>query len=196
MNSLSLIITIIILSFQFVQNSNKDYIFDLPDISLQYEGNNLNAYKSPKNDEIINDAKVKQYGNLRWISIGSPRLIQKYNESSLAHFTDESISFYFKMLTDKDKTKLKDHVKLIKGIDVTTFAFVDLEPNSLECSLRIYNKKTKKNVNLFAKVNNFRITPYELIFRYSEETSELLSYEIDFKKIEKIFSIFLLEIIF
>jgi hypothetical protein len=67
---------------------------------------------------------------------------------------------------------LKDYVKLAKSIDVSTQAFVDLEPTSLECTLKLFNNFTQKSDVLKGTVLDFQGTSYELEFDYAIGTRE------------------------
>lgn len=49
----------------------KGYSFDTPDLYISYEKSNLKAYKSTKNDKILNESSTVHYNQLRWISITS-----------------------------------------------------------------------------------------------------------------------------
>jgi len=178
MNKSIIILILSVIVFHFVSSSNKDYIFDGPDISFDFEGINLKAFKSKKNDDIINNNKTSSFGDLRWISIGNPKLTQvidpNTNEYIMFHFNDESFSLYFTMLTSSYREKLKNQVLISKKINVTTSTFVDLEPNSLVCYLKIRNTEKKKNFNLKGSVNDFLSSPYELIFDYPIDSDETI----------------------
>ena len=172
------------------QKTFKDYSFDLPDLSFRYEKTNLNAFKSFKNDKILSENSTARYAELRWISMGDPLLTQVQSNDnskycSLFHLTDEYFSFYFNMLTQRDRQELKDYVKQVKRIDVSTKAFVDLEPTSLECTFKLFNNFTQKSEVLKGTVLDFQSTPYELEFDYAIGTRERTLFEERIKRIIK-----------
>jgi len=185
----SIIIILCVIVFHFASSANKDYIFDGPDISFDFEGNNLKAFKSKKNDDIITNNKTSSFGNLRWISIGNPELTQvidpNTNEYSMFHFNDESFSLYFTMLKIPYREALKNQVLKSKQINIATSAFVDLEPKSLLCHLKIRNTETKKNLYLKGCVIDFLSSPYELIFDYPIDSDESVLLKDKIKNIKR-----------
>jgi hypothetical protein len=123
------------------ESKSKDYLFDIPDLSIFYELSDrtkervhLEAFKTFKTDKILanKNSTLSDYNELIWVSIGSPRLIelptlsnQTYNNtSSLFDFTDEHFSVYFEMLTLQDRDKLKQAVLDKKGINISASAFI------------------------------------------------------------------------
>ena len=70
-----------------------DNIFQTPDLSIDYESDygtvHIDAYRTTKNDEIIKLKDPSQYGGLKWVSSGSPRLTQV---SSYSHKNSTSFS--------------------------------------------------------------------------------------------------------
>ena len=125
--------------------------------------------KSTKNDKISNESSTVHYNQLRWISIGNPKLTKRSNHQqnlSIVQSTDENFSFHFNMLNGQDRQALKGDVKIVKKIDVPTQSFVDLEPSLLECALKISNKQFKRVEILKGSVRDFTQTPYELEFDY------------------------------
>lgn len=160
-----------------------DNIFSMPDLSLDSlsdEGKiHLDAYKASKNDEIIAIGNPEGYSRLRWFSLGRPALVPKGINSDgspqLIKFTDEYFSFYFDMLTERQRELLKEEVKRTKGIDVSAKSFVNLKPNIVECLSKIYDKKTRKSFILKGKVFDFVSSPFQIQFPYEFDAPETLA---------------------
>ncbi len=70
------------------------------------------------------------------------------------------------------------------NIEVTS-AFVDLEPKSLLCHLKIRNTETKKNLYLKGCVIDFLSSPYELIFDYPIDSDESVLLKDKIKNIKR-----------
>ena len=161
-----------------------DVVFSSPDLSLDYatdEGTiHLDAFKSPSNDQIIADKSPSQYGALRWSAIGQPRIVQKnYGKKypAMFHFTNESATFYFEMLSLKDKEMLKREVKRTKGINVGVESFTNLKANSIECNVTIYDTVATQNVVLHGKVTDFATSPYRISLNYVVDSRERIILE-------------------
>ena len=48
------------------------------------------------------------------------------------------------MLTENYRELLKDEVKRVKGIEVSTKSFTNLKPDNIDCLSRIYDRETKR----------------------------------------------------
>ena len=130
--------------------SETDYIFTTPDLSVDVVTKDgmsfkLDGYKTKQNDK-----PETKPGNLRWVSIGNPKLVlmQDTLTSTVQWclFTDEYFSFYFVMLTSELRNILKEQVKETKGIDVTTNSIIDITANSITCDIEIYDFQSKEYI--------------------------------------------------
>lgn len=113
------------------------------------------------------------------VSIGRPKLVPKGvntdGSPKLVKFTDEYFSLYFDMLTEEQRKMLKEEVKRVKGIDVSTRSFVNLKPNTIECLSRLYDRKTQKRFILKGKVVDFISSPFQIKFPYEFNAPETMA---------------------
>jgi hypothetical protein len=154
-----LLINVIILANAFdlpdnetlaIESKASDFIFETPDVVKVYvrdDGTNvrLDAYKTAKNEALMSSG---QFSDLRWVSFGKPEIV-KLNNQNLFNFQSKlSFSLYFEMLTNRDKEVLADEVKRAKGIAVDSSQFLDIDSNTIECTIELYDLKEKKNISI------------------------------------------------
>jgi len=154
-----------------------DYVFDTPDVVKEYvreDGTRvrLYAYRTKNNDKLL---EKKEYKGLRWVSLGKPEIVKLDNSASLFNTQNKlSFSFHFEMLTNRDKEVLADEVKRAKNFSVDPAQFSDIDSNTIECSIELYDQKEQKTVLLKGKVNDTNQSPYELEFKYPKSSKERL----------------------
>jgi hypothetical protein len=93
-----------------------------------------------------------------------------------------SFSFHFEMLTNRDKEVLADEVKEAKGFAVRPAQFSDIDANTIECSIELYDLKEQKIVILKGKVFNLKQSPYKVEFKYPSGTKERLLFQEEIKE--------------
>ena len=168
------------LSFKLADN-----IFETPDISIDYKTDNglihLDAYRTTNNDKIIASKDPSQYGNLKWVSIGSPQLTEMPSQTnpnlvSLFHFSTTHFSTYFEMLTQRDKDVLRHEVMRTRNISISNESFINLKPNDLNCVTYFMNSDDKLVV-LKGKVYDFQKSPYQIRFNYLKNNLDRKAFE-------------------
>ena len=157
---------------------SSDFIFDTPDVVVEYYRENgvkirLDAYQTKNNIAL---QQAGQFSGLRWFSLGQPELVNISKESV---FGFQKISFWleFEMLTKRDEEVLADEVKRAKGFSVNPAQFSDLDPNTIECSIELYDSREFKFYILKGKVFNFLRSPYKVEFKYPIGTKERTLFE-------------------
>ena len=85
------------------------------------------------------------------------------------------------MLTHQDKEELADEVKRAKGFSVDPLQFCDIDSNTIECKVELFDQKEQKSVILIGKVNDTNQSPYELEFKYPKGSKERSLFEDEIK---------------
>jgi hypothetical protein len=189
-----LLINTIIVANAFILHDNQtfreskasDFIFETPDVVKEYlreDGTSvrLDAYKTSKNQELTS---IGQFTGLRWVSLGKPEILNvNSNQGLFIDFQNKiTFSFTFKMLTNRDKEVLADEVKRAKGFAVDPSQFSDIDANTIECSIELYDLKEQKIVILKGKVSSMNQSPYKVEFRYPVGSKERLLFEEEIKE--------------
>jgi len=146
---------------------SSDYIFDTPDIVKEYIRDDgikvrLDAYKTKNNAELM---QSNQFSGLRWFSLGQPEIV-KINQQSIFGFQKLSFWLEFEMLTSRDKEVLADEVKRAKGFSVDSSQFSDMDSNTIECFVELYDIGEQKISILKGKAFNLKRSPYKVEFKY------------------------------
>jgi hypothetical protein len=166
-----------------IESKSTNFIFESPNVVKEYtreDGTSvkLDAYKTSQNEALTTSG---QFSGLRWVSIGKPEIV-KTNDQGLFQMQNKiSFSLRFEMLTNRDKEVLADEVKRAKGFTVDPSQFSDIDPNTIECSIELYDLKDQKIVQLKGKVFGLRESPYELEFKYPIGTKERNLFEEEIK---------------
>jgi hypothetical protein len=105
-NILALIASfLLITTLSHANSSSQDYVFTLPDITVEYTLDNdeiakLKAYKTRSNDQILRGNERENFGQLEWVSLGIPRLVSttvshsfKHNQSSSRRSSSSSAKY-------------------------------------------------------------------------------------------------------
>ncbi len=161
-----------------------DYVFDTPDVVKEYvrtDGTKvrLYAYRTKNNDRLL---ERQEYKGLRWVSLGKPEIVKLDNSASLFNTQNKlSFSFHFEMLTQQDGEVLADEVHRAKNFSVDPAQFSDIDSNTIECSIELYDLKEQKTVLLKGKVFNMNQSPYKIDFKYPIGTQERSLFEEEIK---------------
>jgi len=159
--------------------SATEFVFTIPDVVKEYlrdDGTRvrLNAYKTSNNDQLLSEQK---YSAFKWVSLGQPELV-KFNDQSLFQFNvPTTFSLYFEMLTNRDREVLADEVKESRGFTVRPAQFSDIDSNTIECTVELYDLKEEKTVILKGKVFNLNKSPYKVDFKYTVGSKERTLFE-------------------
>jgi hypothetical protein len=163
----------------FMAKSANEFVFTTPDVVKEYlrdDGKRirLNAYKTSNNDQLLSEQK---YSAFKWVSLGQPELV-KFNDKSLFQL-DQPITFslYFEMLTNRDREVLANEVKESRGYSVRPGQFYDIDSNTIECNIDLYDSIEQKVVILKGKVFNLNRSPYKVDFRYPAGSKERSLFE-------------------
>jgi len=162
-----------------MEKSANEFVFTTPDVVKEYlrdDGTRvrLNAYKTSNNDQLLNEGK---FSALKWVSLGQPELV-KFNDQNLFQLNQPiTFSLYFEMLNNRDREVLADEVKRAKGFAVDPAQFYDIDSNTIECIIELYDTKEQKIVVLKGKVFNLNKAPYKVDFKYPVGTKERFLFE-------------------
>ncbi|XP_065665060.1 uncharacterized protein LOC136086703 [Hydra vulgaris] len=162
--------------------TSSDFIFDTPDVIKEYfreDGTKvtLEAYRTKNNEKHLAN---NQHSSLRWFSLGQPE-ITDFSKNSRFGFRKLSFWVLFEMLTSLDKKELAEEVRRDKNIVVNPSQFSDLDANTIECFIELYDVEELKTVTLKGKVFNFKKSPYEIDFKYPVGTKERNLFEQEIK---------------
>jgi hypothetical protein len=163
----------------FMAKSANEFVFTIPDVVKEYlrdDGTRvrLNAYKTSNNDQLLSEQK---YSAFKWVSLGQPELV-KFNDQSLFQLNvPTTFSLYFEMLTNRDREVLADEVKESRGFTVRPAQFSDIDSNTIECTVELYDLKEEKTVILKGKVFNLNKSPYKVDFKYPVGSKERTLFE-------------------
>jgi hypothetical protein len=173
-------------------SSSQDYVFTLPDITVEYKSVNddlikLKAYKTRSNDQIIKGNERENFGQLEWVSLGIPKLVaiaspssKSSNSKHLFNWSSNKDSFYthISMLDLDDKNLLQKRIQLKYNISVGLEQIVSLPLNELKCTINLRCPKMSRNlstsstrelVQLMGKIENFNKSPFRLEFEISDK---------------------------
>ena len=173
-------------------SSSQDYVFTLPDITVEYKSVNddlikLKAYKTRSNDQIIKGNERENFGQLEWVSLGIPKLVAIASPSSkspkskhLFNWSSNKDSFYthISMLDLDDKNLLQKRIQLKYNISVGLEQIVSLPLNELKCIINLRCPKMSRNlstsstrelVQLMGKIENFNKSPFRLEFEINDK---------------------------
>ena len=146
----------------------------LPDIVTYFNVNGneiqLEGFKWEKNDEILIENKTKNFGRLKWFSLGDPVLVEiKSATDRFFQYSSRGFYTYIQLLTDEQKKLLANQAKILYHIEIDYRQILNTPLTSFECSIRLNETSIKGFVKLFT---NF---PLRMDFRASKD-------EIDFLK--------------
>jgi len=161
-----------------------DFIFETPDVIKEYVREDgmkvrLDAFKTKNNAALLEQG---QLSGLRWFSLGQPEIV-KMNAQNMFEFIELSFYLQFEMLTNRDKKLLADEVKRAKGFSVDKMQFSDIDSNTIECYVELYDIQEQKISILKGKVFNLNKSPYKVEFKYPVGTKERELFE---KKIKPV----------
>ena len=155
------------------KETQKNIVFDLADLSIDYVDKNLNeihleAFKHSVNDLILKEGNNSKYGRLNWVSIGNPEIEVKrfgnYSKPIFNDFTQKGFSIRVQMLTKEHKMVFHKLIKKIYGIDVDLDQIVNLVPSKFDCKTSFYLEEEDKMVLITGSVENFNRYPLRIDF--------------------------------
>lgn len=124
-------------------------IMSSADIVAEYQEQNilgyvhLEAYRSSRNDEIMQEKRANEYGQLEWQSLGWPSLRRiEGSKSSLSYvnmfeMTRSGFSIYIDILTSEQKQAIVRNIWLKYNIQVDTSQIKKLKPSAFVCTTQI-----------------------------------------------------------
>ena len=120
--------------------------FQEPDLTVDFVHDGgvvqLTAFKSPENDKILAENNSKNYGKLKWYSIGYPLLVKTKSKENefFFHFTRSGFNARIQMLTNEHKRLFIDQVKNVYNISIRIDQIDHLILSSLKCSIPMHDK--------------------------------------------------------
>jgi WD40 repeat protein len=167
---------IITIKFHFA-HTNLD--FDFADI-IVYEKideykNEIKAFKSFDNNEIIQNRYEQRYSQLEWVSIGYPRFIKNnstLNDNSYIHYKSDKFYMFIETLSLKQALLIAKGIHLKYELKVKSNQIHKLPLFKFECKTLL-----KKELIIKGSVNNFNRYPLKLEFNYPENSLERIQLE-------------------
>ena len=146
MNNMSVfwLIAFTLFNISHVKNNDMENVIDLNayyDLDDGYAV--MEAYRSIRNEEILNENQKLKFGQLKWYTIGYPTLAHfpsknsSFSMANLFKMTRSGFDILVEMLTDRQKEMFKEEVKLYYGIDVKTRQIRRLVPSELKCQTEV-----------------------------------------------------------
>ena len=123
--------------------------FQEPDLRVNFVHDGgvfqLTAFKSPENDKILAENNSKNYGKLRWYSIGYPLLVKrltltKSKDNEYFNFTKSGFYARIQMLTDEHRRLFIEEVKHVYNISLRMNQIDHLILSSLKCFIPMHDK--------------------------------------------------------
>ena len=121
--------------------------FPDPDLTVDFVHDGgvvqLTAFKSPENDKIFAENNSKNYGKLKWYSIGYPLLVKTRSKDNefFFHFTRSGFNARIQMLTNEHRRLFIDQVKHVYNISIRIDQIDHLILSSFKCSIPMHDKK-------------------------------------------------------
>lgn len=169
-------------------SGSNNIVFDLADLTVDYATNtgtiSLEAFKSSLNDLIIASKDASTYGQLNWLSIGFPTLVQtSVNNTYKTLFVFRPEGFYAScdMLTDYQRSLFQDVVYRKYQINITKNQIVNLVPAKFECSMSFYGENSVKYL-IKGRVTQLNTSPLRIKFDAPISSTERLAFERRFNK--------------
>ena len=149
-------------------------LFDLADLTIDHTDLvnskivQLEAFKLSTNDVILNDRDSTKYSQLKWYSIGYPKILMRkpdngeINSLSMFTFKKNGFSIRVQMLIEGHKMEFVKSIKEKYGIVINTNQIVNLAPTNLACKLKFYSDD--REIQLLGLVKNFQEYPLNIDF--------------------------------
>jgi len=162
---------IITIKFHFA-HTNLD--FDFADI-IVYETideykNEIKAFKSFDNNEIIQNRYEQKYSQLAWVSIGNPRFMKNnstLNDNSYIHYESDKFYMFIETLSLKQASLIAKGIHLKYKLKIKSNQIHKLPLFKFECKTIL-----KKELIIKGSVNNFNRYPLKLEFNYPKNSLE------------------------
>ena len=147
----------------FEDSTKNNYVFDLADLSYDFNINNgfvhLEAFKSEQNNVIIDKKLIERYGQLRWGSIGYPQItINKESDNSsinqIFEMRPEGFSIKVETLTDRHRILFTELINETYDINVKPRQILSLVSTNFDCQLVFFWKGEKILISGKAKQMN------------------------------------------
>ena len=152
-----------------------------PDLitTIKVEGNEfqLEAYTWNQNKEILAENNTKNYGQLKWFSLGYPVLVQmKSNSQSkqshrLFYHSSNGIFTHIQLLTFEHKKMLATLVKTMYNIEIELNQVVNMPLTSFSCEIDLQD--TESELIVKGEVKSFKHFPLRLDFKLAKNSKEM-----------------------
>ena len=175
---------ILIFAFNLFIHSNCDESIEeqqtVPDlvVEVNVDGNDiqLEAFKSKQNDEIMAQNSTKNYGRLKWFSLGHPVLVEmksSSNISSLFHYSSKGFFSHIQLLTIEQKKLFLKEIKSLYNIEVGLNQIVNMPLTLFKCDIGLHDGENETIVEGDAAL--FTKFPIRIDFKASSKEIEMLT---------------------
>ena len=142
------------------------------------EGNEFQseAYGWNQNDEILAKNNTKNYGKLKWCSLGHPILVQtksniQSKQNSLFHHSSNGFYTHIQLLTVEHKKMLATLAKTMYKIDIEPYQILNMPLTSVNCEINL--KDTETELTVQGEVKSFKHFPLRLDFKLAKNSKEM-----------------------
>ena len=151
-----------------------------PDLitDIKVEGNEfqLEAYSWSQNKEVLAENNTKNYGKLKWFSLGHPVLVHtKSNvhskQNSLFHHYSNGFYTHIQLLTFEHKKMLATLAKTMYKIDIESYQILNMPLTSFSCEINL--KDTETELTVQGEVKSFKNFPLRLDFQLPKNSTDI-----------------------
>ena len=136
----------------------------------------LEAYSWNKNDEILAENNTKNYGKLKWFSLGHPSLAEmksniKSKQHRLFRHSPKGFFTHIQLLTNEHKNFLAKKIKTLYNIEIELDQIVNMPLTSFNCEIDLQDSDSELTIK--GEVKSFKHFPLRLDFKLAKNSKEM-----------------------
>ena len=171
---------ILLLNLEIIRCKSEEDEQIFPDLItyIKEDGNEfqLEAYGSNTNKEIIAENNTKNYGQLKWLSLGYPVLVQmksniQSKQDRLFHHSSIGIVTHLQLLTFEHKKLFAHKVKNMYNIAIELDQIVNMPLTSFNCEIDLQDSDSELTIK--GEVKSFKHFPLRLDFKLAKNSKEM-----------------------
>ena len=193
---LTCLIFTLLLNLEIITCESDENTQIFPDLitGIKVEGNEfqLEAYGWNQNYEILAKNNTKNYGKLKWFSLGYPVLVQMKSNihskpDNLFHHSSNGVFTHIQLLTVEHKKMLAALVKTMYNIDIESYQIVNMPLTSFSCEINL--KDTETELTVKGEVKSFKNFPLRLDFELPKNSTDIKLFNKSLTRIENDFEL-------